>query len=350
MNDSPCKFIHLGYRPVLDGIRGFAVLAVLACHLSLPYAASGALGVDIFFTLSGFLITSILSEEWCKFGKIRPDFFYIRRILRLYPALFLMVGCVSLISPAKTYIISSLTYSTNWIMALNLAPLNLELGHTWTLAIEEQYYLLWPPILILILRTLQPRKAVIIPVLLAMLSVLVRVTLWTQYGDFWRINAGLDAHADGLLLGSALGLIYTFDLFPSSQRVKIFSVLIFTFLCGILMYTTVIQIVSQEFLANIGVPLVEITILLLIILTVIQPVSTLVNLFEFKPLVWVGTISYGLYLWQVPVLVLFDIENLGIPVSLSIPIKVVLIFAVTILSYRYIERPILRFKSRFQRL
>ena len=235
-------------------------------------------------------------------------------------------------------------------MALNLAPLNLELGHTWTLAIEEQYYLLWPPILILILRTLQPRKAVIIPVLLAMLSVLVRVTLWTQYGDFWRINAGLDAHADGLLLGSALGLIYTFDLFPSSQRVKIFSVLIFTFLCGILMYTTVIQIVSQEFLANIGVPLVEITILLLIILTVIQPVSTLVNLFEFKPLVWVGTISYGLYLWQVPVLVLFDIENLGIPVSLSIPIKVVLIFAVTILSYRYIERPILRFKSRFQRL
>ena len=305
--------------------------------------------MDIFFTLSGFLITSILCEEWGTFGGIRLDQFYVRRILRLYPALLLMVGCVSFISPAKTYLISALTYSTNWVLALKLAPFNLELGHTWTLAIEEQYYLLWPPILILSLRIFKPRKAVFVPLLLALTSMLIRWLLWAQCGDFWRINAGTDSHADGLLLGSALGMIYTFGLFPSSDKIRKISLVLFSGLSGFLLVTTVFQTMPEMGLSKIGAPLVGITSILFIILTVILPVSGLVKIFEFKPLVWIGTISYGLYLWQVPVLVLCKFENLGISPGLSSLIKVILIFLVTIFSYRYIERPILQFKHQFKR-
>ena len=343
------KSIHLGHRAVLDGMRGFAVLAVLACHLNLPHTSGGALGVDIFFVLSGFLITSILCEEWSTFGEIRLGQFYLRRILRLYPALLLMVGCVSFISPAKTYLISSLTYSTNWILALKLAPFNLELGHTWTLAIEEQYYLLWPPILILALRIFKPRKAVFIPVLLALISIFIRWKLCAQGSDFWRINAGTDSHADGLFLGSALGMIYTFGLFPSSQYIRKISLILFIGLSGYLLFTIVIQIMPEMNLSKVGAPLVGCTSLLFIVLTVIHPVNGLVKIFEFKPLVWVGTISYGLYLWQVPILVLCKFENLGIPSGISSLIKVILIFLVTIFSYRYIEKPVLQFKRQFKR-
>ncbi len=104
---------HLGYRPALDGVRGVAVLAVLAGYLKLPFAAHGALGVDIFFTLSGFLITVLLSEERSRTGTIHLGQFYMRRVIRLYPALLFMLFLISFITPAWEYILSSLTYTTN---------------------------------------------------------------------------------------------------------------------------------------------------------------------------------------------------------------------------------------------
>ena len=131
---------HLGYRPALNRLRGFAVLAVLATHLNLPFSQLGALGVDIFYALSGFLITVLLSEEWQRNCSIRLIQFYKRRLLRLYPELMLNLLLVSFITPAREYILSSLLYFTNWLIALKIRLLNLELGHTWTLAIEEQYY------------------------------------------------------------------------------------------------------------------------------------------------------------------------------------------------------------------
>jgi peptidoglycan/LPS O-acetylase OafA/YrhL len=222
MNNQPreplpvSKMPRLGHRPALDGLRGLAVLAVLANHLALPFSDRGALGVDVFFVLSGFLISSLLCEEWIRNGKIQLRNFYMRRILRLYPALLMMVFLVSWITPAKAYVVAALTYTTNWMIALHWQPLNLELGHTWTLAIEEQYYLMWPPILILLLRNLSPRKAILVPAAFGLLSAALRILVWQASGDFWRINAGIDTHADGLLLGSALGMASAFGIFPTA--------------------------------------------------------------------------------------------------------------------------------------
>ena len=161
----------LGYRPALDGLRGVAILAVLAVHTSHLFGWSmlkgGSIGVDIFFVLSGFLITSILLNEWNNKGSISLRKFYLRRCLRLVPALLLLVVVVHLtanflLSPeeaAQTRFATpfALVYATDFVIAF--AP-NIQLGalkHTWSLAMEEQFYLLWPPLLILLLK-LEPRR------------------------------------------------------------------------------------------------------------------------------------------------------------------------------------------------
>jgi peptidoglycan/LPS O-acetylase OafA/YrhL len=339
---------RLGHRLALDGLRGLAVLAVLANHLALPFSERGALGVDVFFVLSGFLISSLLCEEWIRNGKIQLRKFYLRRILRLYPALLLMVFIVSWITPAKAYVVASLTYTTNWMMALHWQPLNLELGHTWTLSIEEQYYVLWPPILILMLRYLSPRKALLIPIAFGLLSAVLRILLWHENGDFWRINAGIDTHADGLLLGSALGMASAFGLFPISSPTSRWMPRFLLLFTGTLFYTCVIDLQPQSFFSYAGVLLTVLTSLLLIGTTILYPLPWLVRLLEFRPLVWMGNVSYGLYLWQVPILVLLDLEKLGVDPLLAITIKVGLIFTITFLSYRYLERPIQKLKERFK--
>jgi peptidoglycan/LPS O-acetylase OafA/YrhL len=337
---------HLGYRPALDGLRGIAVLAVLAKHLNLPFFDRGSLGVDVFFALSGFLITILLAEEWQRNHSIRLIQFYKRRLLRLYPALLFMLLLVSFITPAREYILSSLLYFTNWVIALKIRPLNLELGHTWTLAIEEQYYLLWPPFLLYLLRRLPPRKVILFPLVLAALSLLLRIVSWTTIQDFWRYNAGTDMHADGLLFGSALGLAVAFGLLPKSEKFrKVLWPALWMALAGLL-YVCVINPQSDGFFAYIGVTGVAVTTLLIISQLVIYPSKTLKLIFEFSPLVKIGTISYGLYLWQVPILVLVKLDVLGLSSTVSTLVKVVLIFLITLFSYRYVEKPVQRLRGK----
>jgi peptidoglycan/LPS O-acetylase OafA/YrhL len=338
---------HLGYRPALDGLRGFAVLAVLFAHLKMPWLKNGDLGVDIFFALSGFLITVMLSEEWRRTGSIRLGQFYMRRVLRLYPALLFMLFLVSFISPARDYIFSSLTYTTNWVIALKIRPLNLEMGHTWTLAIEEQYYLLWPPFLLFLLRRLPPRRVILFPLGLAGLSLLLRVASWSTSHEFWRYNAGADMHADGLLLGSAFGLATALNLLPGDRKfILVLRVATLLAVAG-LWYSTQIASLPTSFYVWAGLTWVAIATLLVISQLAVYPVKILQRIFEFTPLVWLGRISYGLYLWQVPVLVLLNFQALGMSFTQSQILKIVLICLITVLSYRYIEKPIQRLKNRF---
>ena len=147
MNPKPIQKsrFHLGYQPALDGIRGFAVLWVMGFHYQLPFSRQGLFGVDIFFTLSGFLITVLLVQEWERFGGIQLKFFYLRRILRLYPALILILIVFFTLIP-KPYLFSTIFYYTNWIKALHFQPDSLYLDHVWSLSIEEQYYLIWPAV------------------------------------------------------------------------------------------------------------------------------------------------------------------------------------------------------------
>ena len=192
---------HLGYRPALDGLRAFAVLWVIGFHYHLPFGRDGLFGVDIFFTLSGFLITVLLLEEWSHTGRISLKNFYIRRILRLYPALVLMLLVFGLRVP-NGYIFSTLFYSTNWIKALHVLPDSIYLDHTWSLSIEEQFYLLWPAALMLMLRMkVQPRRMALITAGLGLISAIWRAVYWNATQDWFRVYMGTDMHADGLLLG-----------------------------------------------------------------------------------------------------------------------------------------------------
>ncbi|HLY66186.1 MAG TPA: acyltransferase, partial [Chloroflexota bacterium] len=183
---SPQPF-HLGYRPALDGIRGAAVLAVMLFHFGAPFDQGGFLGVDAFFVLSGFLITSLLVEEWARNAGISFRGFYLRRALRLLPALLVMLlgaGAVAAtIAPPEMRegtwrgIAVTLLYVANWQKVFSDQSVGV-LGHTWSLSIEEQFYILWPPLLCLLLRRrLSLRWLTAIAAALAVTSAATRAVL-----------------------------------------------------------------------------------------------------------------------------------------------------------------------------
>lgn len=338
---------HLGYHPALDGMRGFSVLWVMAFHYHLPLGRDGLFGVDIFFTLSGFLITVLLVEEWQRTGAIQFKNFYMRRILRLYPALLLLLIVIFTVTP-RPYIYSTLFYFTNWIKAFHLQPDSLYLDHTWSLSIEEQFYLLWPILLATFLRSnLSKKMIVFVPLGLGLASSFARIITWTSSHDWFRVYMGTDLHADGLLIGSAFGLMTAYGLLPNfleKKRILSLITLITFLLAGWLLIE---KQLTQSFIplwGNLGVTLGA----LVIISRLINYRSEkIIKLFSFPILVKIGVISYGLYLWHAPIGVIIDNANLGFPPLLINLSKVLITFMTAGLSYWLLEKPILKFKNRF---
>jgi len=210
--------MRLGYRPALDGIRAIAIVLVLGFHTGL--LGGGFLGVDLFFVLSGFLITGLLVEEWDRYQEISLAGFYTRRMRRLFPALVLTlvgVGVLYLALPGVNHgigywptVASVAAYSSNWLAAFgshgSWASLGM-LGHTWSLAIEEQFYLVWPIVVLVLLRRRWPAGPIIIALLAG--AAASEALRWLVWMDSYSIGAytRTDTHADGLLLGCALGLL-----------------------------------------------------------------------------------------------------------------------------------------------
>ena len=338
---------HLGYRPALDGIRGFAVLWVIAFHFNLPFGRDGLFGVDIFFALSGFLITILLMEEWERSGWIRLGNFYARRILRLFPALLLMLLALSLVAP-RIYLFSTFFYFTNWMKAFHLQPDSLYLDHTWSLSIEEQYYMLWPATLLTLLRLKMPKKVLIaIPLGLGLLSAAARAVVWLTTNDWFRVYMGTDLHADGLLLGSAFGIMTVYGLLPDFNKHKRLASLITVLTMLLAVWLLIERQLSPSAIPLFGNLSVSIGTLIIISRVVHSPSPFVLKLFSFPLLVKIGVISYGLYLWHAPIGVLIEQAELPLePVWVAI-IKVLATFIVAGLSYFLIEKPILKLKSRF---
>ncbi len=196
------------YEPSLDGMRAVAVTCVVAFHAT-HWLPGGWAGVDVFFVLSGFLITSLLAQEIEASGSIDLGSFYLRRALRLVPALTVMLLAslaVAVLLPSRTLedvraIGLAGTYLMNWNRAFALFP-QAWLGHTWSLAMEEQFYLLWPAILLLI----RARRPVTLISALVVLVTVWRLVLVLSGAPAERTYNGFDTHADGLLIGSALAL------------------------------------------------------------------------------------------------------------------------------------------------
>ncbi len=341
----------LGHRPALDGLRGAAVLCVLGFHARVPFLRWGYLGVDVFFVLSGFLITSVLLREWAATGDIRLRSFYARRALRLLPALLALLA-LSLLpagGPDLGRRVRSaavvLFYGSNWARAFDRDVLLPEFEHTWSLSIEEQFYVLWPVALALALRKGWPARR--IAGLLAsgaLVAAAGRAAMWSAGFGPERLYNGLDTRADGLLAGCLLGVALASGLRPGVRNPSVAPALAVAALP--FAWATFGSRWDDAFMFVAGYAGVAIASAASIAALVVERPRWLHRLLSSPPLVRVGRISYGLYLWHYPLFLWVD--RLGLPRVPGALAKAAGVLAVASLSYRWIERPFLRLKDRFE--
>lgn len=335
---------RLGYRPALDGLRGVAVLAVMIFHAAPPYLRGGWIGVDIFFTLSGYLITSLLLDEHRQQGRISLPAFYARRALRLLPALFLLLATYLVLTFNLRVAAVVLLYSANWTLALGW-PIDLgALQHTWSLSIEEQFYLLWPLCLIGLLRLrLAPRTLARVIFTGALLLAGYSALVFLCTGSQGRVYHGLDTRADALMIGCALAswLAAGSDFRRLTHLAHYGVRLALGLLLGLMVSTSY----SAEFMYLGGLLAVAVAVACLIFYVTLYPGTVITEALEIRPLVWIGRVSYGLYLWH---FLIFDMVKLpAARFSVLVTVHFALTFAIAALSYYVIERPALKLKTRF---
>lgn len=342
-----------GYEPSLDGIRAIAVLLVMAGHLSLVYA--GGLGVDIFFVLSGYLITAILLSESSATGRISLRKFYARRALRILPAVILLLVVLNAIvtiietgEPAARFrwdSLGALFYIANWLRAFGL-DLGI-LGHLWSLSIEEQFYFLWPiTIAFLLSRKLSTNQILFIVGFAIVLVNLDRIYLYHGIESFNRIYNGLDTRADALLVGCALAL--SGYRFLSHRVFAVLGLIGAAFVSHVLFRSYPVPDDFQvPFGLTIGGTLFAVGVAFSLAAILANPQSIFANLLRLPPLVWTGRLSYGLYLWHFPV---FTFVGGWFPSLQPAPLmllKVAATFFCATLSYYLLERPCLKLKTKF---
>ncbi len=353
---------HLGYLPSLDGIRAIAVLAVMIFHSAVPWLPGGFLGVDVFFVLSGFLITSLLLQEVERTGGIDFKRFYLRRIRRLVPA-FLAVILVSALlillfaqDAAGKYredVLASALYVNNWFNifsdqsyfeAIGRPPM---LQHLWSLAVEEQFYLIWPTVLLFTFRRRLRdgvRRVAIIGVF-ASTALMAIMSFWLAMptdNDASRLYFGTDTHAMTILAGAALATAWRPKALPRKLALQPRIALSAIGLVALaLMAWFFINITDQSAFLYRGGFLVFAGICVVVIAVATHPAIAASRLLGIAPLVYIGKRSYGLYLWHWPI---FNILRPGIDIGLTGIPALILQFALTFgaaeLSYRYLEMPV----------
>lgn len=343
---------RLGYIPALNGLRGIAVFAVVFYHGAPHRFPGGMLGVDLFFVISGYLITTLLAGEYEKTGKIQFSKFYFRRFLRLAPAL--MAACVlfgivaSLVDPArfvehwKDSGIASL-YMGNWTRAIGWGRPEW-LGHTWSLAIEEQYYLLWPIALTMLLRNV--RKWIVgIVAALALLSWTWRAAAFLGGMSLDRVYNGTDMRLDGLLMGSAFALFAMRNHAKEwLRKIHLKAPWLGALSLGAFVAVAATTHLDSPFLYTAGLGLMGILGVILVSESIHSDQAWAKPILEAKPLVWLGDYSYGVYLWHMLVLRIFVWQ--GRPWYEYMTIGFLITLLLVVASYKWIESPALRLKSR----
>jgi peptidoglycan/LPS O-acetylase OafA/YrhL len=367
-NAHPAGKPSWGYCPALDGLRALAVLAVVGVHCFPPYLPAGFLGVDVFFVLSGFLITTILYQEWQNSGTIDLKHFYARRVLRLFPALavLVIVCCVAsrlccskeIVGETHKAACGALFYYSNWrsirvmLKGNPLTRWNVLLP-TWSLSVEEHFYLLWPLLLRGLLWLKLRRRWLVALLVLSIVGVnVLRIRLYPRWGGLLYYRS--DARADGLLVGCLAALLYCWDMLPRGrwgrlllQVAAVAALLVLGWECRLRLTPH-----NQPFLHFGGFTLIALESAVLLLGLVGCPPRVLSWLLECPVLVWIGRLSYSIYLWHFPVFIcLFGSALLvwtGLPWQGMSAVCVAVTVALAALSFYCVERPILRLKDRLQ--
>ena len=352
------------YIPAIDGLRALAVIAVMLYHLGFTWIPGGFLGVDLFFVISGYVITRLLLDSIAQSGGLDLRGFYLARIRRLLPALIFMVTttiiAIGIWAPdtIKRLLIDtpfSLTGTINWWLvakeldyfeSIGRPPL---LQHTWSLAVEAQFYLVWPLILYFVLKKFGKKHIPIAALTIAAASgiTLFLVSLSLDAANTSKVSHiyfGTDTHSFGLFLGAALAVSWIPQNFKItvSKRAQNFidGVGIFGFI-GILSTFLLID-ESQPTLYKIAFPLAGIF-GAAIIMSIVHPASRFAPILEFKPLLWIGERSYAIYLWH---WVIFQVTRPSVDLAgedwALYALRILIVFALADISLRYIELPVRR--------
>jgi peptidoglycan/LPS O-acetylase OafA/YrhL len=343
-----------GHRPALDGLRACAVIAVLAFHqdsVSALHLRGGFLGVDIFFVLSGFLITSLLVVEHGSTGGIALRSFWARRARRLLPALLLALlivaaYCALVAAPADLSRIradgyGTLLYIQNFRSIL-FGPIRPPLNHTWSLSIEEQWYLFWPIVLgaLLVVTRSQPRRRAPIVFGVALLSMLWTYFLLKHGASFARRYYGTDTRAQSLLVGAALALMQQKVRRTASAK----WLLEITGLAGAacIVYFVATSGLSRLLLYRGGLFLFALA-CAAVIAAAVEPESPILGrALSVRPLRAIGLISYGVYLYHVPVFTWLDGSRAHMHGLALLCLQLLVTFGVAIASFFWLEQPIRR--------
>jgi peptidoglycan/LPS O-acetylase OafA/YrhL len=346
----------LGHRPELDGFRGVSILLVLGLHFVPAWFPGGFIGVDIFFVLSGFLITSLLLQEWSRRQLISLKDFYMRRVLRLAPALLtflLLFGIYALVfaraNVREIYfgILLTLVYVTNWVIAFKPEWAVSVLAITWSLAVEEQFYLFWPLLLLLLLKLKFSRRWLLTFLVLCFVAVGVhRLLLWEAGATVRRLYYATDTHADGLLMGCVIACLLSGRVLPQSGWFKALSKLLGLVAALFIGYFALYAQHESAWLYAWGYSLESFAIAVTLIVLLMWPRMLPAALLRFWPLAWVGRISYGLYLWHWPVREF--VFGTAQPSTRQVILSVLISFTIATLSFYLIERPFLAWKKRFR--
>ncbi len=352
------------YMPGLDGLRAIAVLAVIAFHLRFGWAPGGLLGVGIFFTLSGYLITDLLLAQFSARGHIKLGRFWLARARRLLPALFVMlaivVAWVTIFGPAqpdqfRKAVVSAVFYVNNWQQIFGnvsyfarFAPEG-PLNHLWSLSVEEQFYIVWPFLLLAGLKLVRERplpsgvrpRLAIATVGLAVASSILMAVLYHPSLDPSRIYYGTDTRAGELLFGAALAMVWPSRRLSRRITPQARNTLDGLGVLGLLIIAMMIWRTGQysSFLYQGGFVVLALA-TVLVLMPLAHPACRLGTWLGVRPLRWVGVRSYGIYLWQTPIIVLTSPQG---PHGTSLTrdaLQLVAIFGVSALSWKFIEEPI----------
>lgn len=349
------------YISGFDGIRTLAVIGVILYHLA-PYQFQGGfLGVPIFFVVSGYLITDLLFQEWQQNKRIDVIGFYIRRVKRLYPALVTLVLATTayitlfardLLANIRAVIMTNLLYVYNWYQVAHHESYFDKFGtqspftHLWSLSIEGQFYLFWPLIIIILLKFVKKKQPIFdTMIILAFISALLMAILYRTGQDPSRVYYGTDTRMFSILLGAALAVVWPSTALRKDLPTNL-RLLLDVIGGGALMLLCLMfmQMTGESALVYRGGMFFFSVLSMILVAVIAHPGADMNRLLTNRLFTWIGKRSYGIYLYQYPVLVFFESKiNVADHSFLYALIEVALILVLSDLSYRFLELPLQHF-------